>query len=208
MKIVGRIDLSPPADLFRSHQWREIEEEVETAIQAIVWPPQNDRFTIFGVEGVNSKESDENGVKPIKDACMLTLRDRYYWETRDRKNPLQFDATRILKPSGLFGLEWETGNISSSHRSVNRILLGCFQNIIRGGILIIPSNELYLYLTDRIGNIGELEPYIPIWKDYIARSWNDGVFRIYVVEQDAVSLKVPKIIKMTDGMAIPRRAND
>lgn len=69
---------------------------------------------------------------------------------------------------------------------------------ILGSFLVVPSNELKKYLTDRIGNIGELKPYFPLWKNLIGI---EGALRIVVVEHDEISFDVPKIPKGTDGRA-------
>lgn len=54
------------------------------------------------------------------------------------------------------------------------------------------------YLTDRIGNIGELEPYFPLWRNLTGIS---GALRIIVIEHDETSFDVPRIPKGTDGRA-------
>jgi hypothetical protein len=55
-------------------------------------------------------------------------------------------------------IEWETGNISSSHRSMNKLCLALMSSQIEVGVLIVPSRALYPHLTDRIGNWMELSP--------------------------------------------------
>ena len=67
------------------------------------------------------------------------------------------------------------------------------------GVLVVPSDGLKGFLTDRIGNIGELRPYLPLWSSLPIR---EGVLRIEVVEHDATSFDVPKIPKGTDGRAL------
>jgi hypothetical protein len=61
-------------------------------------------------------------------------------------------------------IEWETGNISSSHRSMNKLALALGNGIVQVGVLIVPSRHLYEHLTDRIGNIGELSGYLSMWE--------------------------------------------
>ena len=68
-----------------------------------------------------------------------------------------------------------------------------------GGFLVVPSYELKIFLTDRIGNIGELRPYLPLWSSIPIK---EGVLRIVVVEHDATSFDVPRIPKGTDGRAL------
>src|SRR5579884_1383889 len=88
--------------------------------------------------------------------------------------------------------EWETGNISSSHRAMNKLLLTLKLGGLIGGFLVVPSDRLKVYLTDRIGNIGELRPYFPLWRDTEIK---EGALQIVVVELDAISFDVPRIPK-------------
>ena len=67
-----------------------------------------------------------------------------------------------------------------------------------GGVLVVPSRRLYVWLTDRIGNITELEPYFPLWS---AIPCDQGILEIIVIEHDAESVDVPRIPKGTDGRA-------
>jgi hypothetical protein len=61
-------------------------------------------------------------------------------------------------------IEWETGNISSSHRSMNKLAIALGSGVVQVGVLIVPSRQLYDHLTDRIGNIGELSGYLSMWE--------------------------------------------
>ncbi len=96
-------------------------------------------------------------------------------------------------------IEWETGNISSTHRALNKMALGLVKNILSAGVLVLPSRELYRYLTDRIGNFDEIEPYIELWKSL---NLNSGILIIIVIEHDEESIEVKKIPKGTDGRAL------
>ena len=55
-----------------SPEWDEILEEIEQAIQAVVWPQGNTSFVLNPSKGKGRGEG--NGVRPIKDACMKTLK--------------------------------------------------------------------------------------------------------------------------------------
>ena len=101
-------------------------------------------------------------------------------------------------PEGYIAFEWETGNISSSHRALNKLFLTMQETTTIGSFLVVPSNRLKVFLTDRIGNIGELAPYFGLWRDLTGISVR---LRIIVVEHDAESVEVPKIPKGTDGRA-------
>lgn len=145
-----------------------------------------------------------NGVKPIKIPCLRELRRRG-WEVES----LPMLATSVLgtgdldavkrTAEGYVAFEWETGNISSSHRALNKLCLGMHQLDLLAGFLVVPSNNLAPYLTDRIGNIGELRPYFPLWSSYTGAR---GALRIVVVEHDAIDRNVPRIPKGTDGRAL------
>jgi hypothetical protein len=63
----------------------------------------------------------------------------------------------------------------------------------------LPSRKLYPYLTDRIGNYEELEPYFDVWRSV---NINEGFLAIFVVEHDTVDSSVPQITKGTDGRAL------
>lgn len=68
-----------------------------------------------------------------------------------------------------------------------------------GGALVLPTQNLAQYLTDRVGNYEELEPYFDVWSNY---QWKEGVLVIYGVEHDSTSTEVPRIRKGTDGRAL------
>lgn len=134
---------------------------------------------------------------------MTTLRDQFGWrlETPIRyatKSPGKVDATKVIDDY-LFALEWETGNISSSHRAVNKLVLGLLRGVFLGAALVLPSRKLYPYLTDRIGNYEELEPYFDVWR---AVRIQEGFLAIFVIEHDQVDTSVPRITKGTDGRAL------
>jgi restriction endonuclease BamHI len=181
----------------RSAERRRVVLEIKDAISRVVWPPGSRRFVI-------RKELEANGVTPIKSACMTCLNKEYGWmlEPRlaigDGMGAGKIDAVRETK-FGLFALEWETGNISSSHRSVNKMALGLIQKRIAGGAIILPTRDMYNYLTDRVGNYRELAPYFPLWKHVVGA---DGVLLAFAVEHDAADPKVPAIKKGTDGRAL------
>ncbi len=81
---------------------------------------------------------------------------------------------------------------------MNRLTMLVADGIIAAGVLVVPSRKLYVYLTDRIGNYEELEPYVRLWKSVPCKT---GVLEIVVIEQDAESKRVRKIPKTTAGRA-------
>ena len=81
---------------------------------------------------------------------------------------------------------------------MNKLTMLVSDGVIAAGTLVVPSRKLYVYLTDRIGNYRELEPYLKLWKSVPCKN---GVLEIVVIEQDAESFDVPKIPKITAGRA-------
>jgi len=82
-------------------------------------------------------------------------------------------------------VEWETGNISSSHRSLNKMCLSLMGGVVDAGVLIVPSRFLYPHLTDRIGNIRELQPYFYFW-NRVGSLVDRGLLAVVEVEYDEV----------------------
>lgn len=196
MKIVQEISLISRGSFEESVEWAVIRTEIRSAIDLIVWPPDSLNFTI-------NPTKHGNGVKPIKNACMTALAENFGWqlETQIRyatRSPGRVDATKNLD-NHLFALEWETGNISSSHRAINKMVLGLLRGVFLGSVLVLPSRKLYPYLTDRIGNYEELEPYFDVWR---AVEIKEGFLAVFVVEHDALDSSIPRITKGTDGRAL------
>lgn len=190
------VSLISRGDFEKSQEWSVIQSEIRSAIDLIVYPPGASNFTI-------NPTRHGNGVKPIKNACVSALQENFGWELETKityatRSPGRVDATKRLN-GDFFALEWETGNISSSHRAVNKIVLGLLRGIFLGSALVLPSRKLYAYLTDRIGNYEELEPYFDVWR---AVNINEGFLEIFVVEHDAIDSNIPTITKGTDGRAL------
>jgi len=180
-----------------SEKLDKILEEIATAIYSIHWPENSTTFTLY-------PQKKGNGVVPIKKSCMESLvKDGWSLEKcmaiASRVKPGKVDAIKKIKDGKYFAVEWETGNVSSSHRALNKMVIGLMDGILCGGILIIPSREMYKYLTDRIGNYAEIEPYFPIWRDVSVKK---GVLAVIEVEHDELSDRVPRILKRTDGRAL------
>lgn len=196
MKIVREVSLISVGNFEESKDWSVVRDEIRSAISQIVYLPSASSFTI-------NRTPHGNGVKPIKDACMTVLKDRYSWKLETQviyatRSPGKVDATKVID-NYLFALEWETGNISSSHRAVNKMVLGLLRGVFLGAALVLPSRKLYAYLTDRIGNYEELEPYFDVWR---AVRIEEGFLGIFVIEHDQIDNSVPRITKGTDGRAL------
>ncbi|AEB25482.1 MULTISPECIES: type-2 restriction enzyme BamHI [Bacillus] len=172
--------------------------EVKTSICSPIWPATSKTFTI------NNTEKNCNGVVPIKELCYTLLEDTYNWY---REKPL--DILKLEKKKGgpidvykefienselkRVGMEFETGNISSAHRSMNKLLLGLKHGEIDLAIILMPIKQLAYYLTDRVTNFEELEPYFEL---------TEGQPFIFIgFNAEAYNSNVPLIPKGSDGMS-------
>lgn len=196
MKIVRVEVLIDSGDFSNGDEFNRIRMQLFEAIRAVQWPPDSGSFTIHPVR-------KGNGVKPIKSGFMLRLQ-QLGWDLETRlpitsnRNPGPIDATYRVGDTR-FAVEWETENISSSHRALGKMTLGMKSGRLCGGALILPTGNLARYLTDRIGNYPELEPYFDLWK---SAALAVGVLMVVAIEQDAESTSVDRITKGTDGRAL------
>ncbi|HRE84086.1 MAG TPA: hypothetical protein PLN52_23785 [Opitutaceae bacterium] len=174
--------------------------EIKNAIANVVWPAGGRQFTINPV-------SMGNGVKPIKNG-FLNILEKSNWVPEVRATlsgelgPGKIDAIKRLQSGKIIAVEWETGNISSSHRALNKLAIGMLNKRVEAGFLVLPERTLYRYLTDRIGNLQELRPYFDVWRTMRV----EGVLGIIGIEHDATSPDVPTIPKGLDGLSLSRRA--
>lgn len=173
-----------------------IETDIANGIREVHWPPGSSSFRLLD-------QAKGNGVTPIKLDFIEHLESRG-WQSEQRMRlaaslgPGKVDAVLPLGNNRYFAVEWETGNISSSHRALNKMALGLLDGCLAGGALVLPSRAMYRYLTDRIGNYEEIEPYFPMWEALPV----EGVLDVYVIEHDALASDVPQIPKGTDGRAL------
>ena len=129
MQIKRSIDLIAALDDTELNRITTVFVEVEDAIQVVDWPPGSGSFTMNPVRM-------GNGVKPIKNACVQRLVDNG-WAAEYRlrisgPRPGPIDAVKILPAGDMIALEWETGNISSSHRAINKMVLGMLHRKLMG----------------------------------------------------------------------------
>lgn len=170
-----------------------IVDEIKTGIAEVVWPPGSKSFTI-------NPTRKGNGVDPIKRNFIDHLASKG-WTPEARlgigdTRPGPLDAIKKLHDGRSFAVEWETGNISSSHRAVNKMIMGMQSGQLVGGALVLPTRELYRYLTDRIGNFEELVPYFAWFRSC---THVQGLLAIFAIQQDNESEDAPLISKRTDG---------
>lgn len=197
MKILKTEVLVSKGDFVDSDEFKKIINDVYIAIRSVTWPPESDIFTLNPVK-------KGSGVKPIKNNCMNHLETNgwqleYRMSLGSRIKPGPIDAVKQLSNGLFFAVEWETGNISSSHRAINKLAIGLIDSVLAGGILILPSRNMYKFLTDRIGNFPEIEPYFPMWKNMRLES---GYLAVIEIEHDELSTDAPFIPKGSDGWAL------
>jgi hypothetical protein len=218
MKLVSSIVLVDHDGYSQTQEFELVSRDIENAIAAVVNPPGNDRFTI-NADPIESETASGkikqiwhmNGVLPIKQGFTSYLFERgWVLEFRNTsKNgeatPGAFDCHYTFPDSDTlpFAVEWETGNVSSSHRAINRLAVGIRNGNISGGILVLPTGAMKKIITDRIGNSPELGPYLGLWSDSFDRLAPTPYYLgIIDVEQDDESSEVPYISKGTDGRAL------
>ncbi|MDY7220680.1 PDDEXK family nuclease [Halalkalibacterium halodurans] len=196
MKILRKTFLIDDGSFSETPEFDKIMDNIEDAIRAIKNPKESDGFFLYD-------KKQGSGVKPIKDAFIEKLNTLGWEDETIVQNPSikkrKIDSSLQLSNGQYFGVEWETGNISSSHRAINRLKKGMLEGDLAGGILVLPSRKMYYYLTDRIGNYQELEPYFDVMGDTAEIK---GLLGVIEIEHDGVGQDIPAIKKGTDGRAL------
>lgn len=153
---------------------------------------------------LNTLAKNCNGVVPVKEKCYQILEEEFCWF---REKPLSYFRNDVQKggpidvykefntETGLFkvGLEFETGNISSAHRSVNKLCVGIKKQELDMAILMMPIKKMSFYLTDRVSNYEELEPYFLLLDDI--------PFVVFGFDAEEYSQTAPLLPKGKDGMS-------
>lgn len=202
MKIINIVKLVNVNNTYDDHRVQSVLDMIKESITQMEHPIGSGAFHL-------NLTKKGNGVKQIKDTFFSSLKsDSWQLEHRldlsiTRRRPGPIDATYNLgDDSGKYiAVEWETGNIASSHRSVNKLVSGLLRKKLLCGVLILPSSEMYKYLTDRVGNFNELEPYFQVWNQ-ANYDIDEGCIIIIEIEHDVLTSNVPRILKGTDGRAL------
>ena len=214
MKWLRTLVLFDSGAILASPDWQQFHDSYVRAIGGVVYPPGAKDLTLRR-KMRNPRDSSQwlrTGVKPLRQQFLENMVTHEKWQAegtvnlnRDRAQPPirlypsgqdyrepitsdfgGFDFVTTGPAGTKIAIEWETGNISSSHRSMNKLSLALGNGIIEVGVLIVPSRDLYEHLTDRIGNIGELSGYLSMWEGLTA-SVSRGLLAITVVEHDRLS---------------------
>lgn len=202
-EVVDIIAVGPTAE---SALWRRATRDLERAISLVDWPQGAGSFSLNPTpRNVGGKlDRHPNGVVPIKRPILAHLAQRgWACESLPPLAPGQLLRTGdmdalLTKKDDRIAFEWETGNVSSSHRAISKLLDALFRQTITGAVLALPMRATQRYLTDRVGNYEELEPYFDLWGKYPVPN---GVLRIYGVLHDALDPSAPYIPKGVSGRA-------
>ena len=152
---------------------------------------------------INSSKKNCNGVVPVKEGIYRRLEAHYEWF---REKPLAyFENAQKGGPIDVYkefgdhthpfnvGLEFETGNISSAHRSMNKLCVGIKHGDLQMAFLIMPIKRLAYYLTDRVSNYEELAPYFGLLDDF--------PIVVFGFDADHYDPTAPLLAKGRDGMS-------
>lgn len=232
MKWLRTLILFDQGNVISSRDWRELHESYVRSIQSIEYPKGSGRLIVRRKERKPDGKWARNGVGYLRHGFLEHMRDVEGWEpegsvnlARNREQPSiklypslddyrepitsdfgGFDLATIGDRGTRIAIEWETGNISSSHRSMNKLAIALGAGIVEVGVLIVPSRALYEHLTDRVGNIGELSGYLSMWEG-LKSTVQRGVLAITVVEHDELtdSNNIPYFKVGNDGRAAEGR---
>jgi hypothetical protein len=230
MKWLRTLVLFDRGDIVLSSDWKSIHDSFVRSIESIDFPKGSGKLMLRKKKkNLKSQQWSRNGVGFLRSSFLEHIVKKEGWlaegdvdlQTLEEKPELQlypsmesysepitssfgkFDFVTTTKSGIRVAIEWETGNISSSHRSLNKLSIVLAAKKIQAGVLILPSRDLYKHLTDRIGNIGELSPYLAMWKS-MGASVERGMLAIAVVEHDELTdnPEFPYLKAGTDGRAI------
>ena len=192
MKIVKTYSLKSRGPYAVSEHWKTTRGQIHEAIRECEWPAGTGSFTIYPESG--KKRGKGNGVKPIRDRFVHSLEANGWTIEGKAKSALNerlgdFDAV-LLGPEKPIVLEWQTGDSSSPHWSIDKMVLLLKARSISAGVLVVPSWKACLQLPNRIDYIGEIEPYFELWQSVRCRS---GVLAVVVIEQDIASKDIRRM---------------
>jgi hypothetical protein len=211
MKWLRTLIIFDRGNVISSSDWKTIHESYTRSIHSIDFPEGSGKLKLRRKTRRPDGQWERNGVGYLRSrfiSHMTTVEGwrketgfdvgknrtppeiRLYPSRKPYREPITSDFGNFdfVTMSGRthVAIEWETGNISSSHRSMNKLALALGSGKVQAGVLIVPSRSLYEHLTDRVGNIGELSGYLSMWKDLEARVAR-GLLAITVVEHDELT---------------------
>ena len=229
MKFLRTLVLFDRGDVMSSEGWAAVHQSYRRAIETIFHPLDRDTLTLRRkTRRQGSSQFNRNGVGFLRNRFLNNMVNVEKWHSehivdllRDRKQepvtlypslvqhyePITsdfggFDFLTTTQDGIRVAIEWETGNISSSHRALNKLVIALKHGTIHAGVLIVPSKELYIHLTDRIGNISEVSGYLEMWQS-LQCTISRGLLAVTVVEHDALTddPDIPYLPTANDGRA-------
>jgi hypothetical protein len=233
MKWLRTVVVFDKGNVLSSPDWADVHESYVRSIKSIAFPEGTGTLTLRKKVKLPNKQWTRNGVGYLKRSFLDHMVNIEGWRAevgfdlgKNRTPPTlqlypslqpyqepitsefgDFDLVTTAPNGTHVAIEWETGNISSSHRSMNKLAIALGTGKVQAGVLILPSRALYEHLTDRIGNVNELSGYLTMWKDLEARV-ERGVLAISVVEHDSLTedIDFPYLPTGNDGQAAKARA--
>lgn len=233
MKWLRTIIVFDKGNVVAEEDWAAVHKSYVRGIKAIEHPVGCGRFILRRAVQLPNDVWQRNGVGYMRSSFLREMVDVGKWQPEanvdlphDRIQPTLklypsgaehrepvtskfggFDFQILTKSRLRVAIEWETGNISSSHRSINKLVIALASGAIQAGVVIVPSRDCYAQLTERIGNIGELSGYLELWEAAKARI-ERGLLAITVVEHDEVTddSNVPYLHVGADGRAKKAKA--
>lgn len=155
MRIIKIEFLIRTGNFHKSSGFETILAEIKNAVISVAHPKGSRQFVLY-------PERKANGVVPIKKNFLdFLVQNEWQREHRmsiaSRLRPGPIDAVKQIANGRYFAVEWETGNISSSHRALNKMAVGLLDGVLAGGILILPSRKIYEYFMPiRLTQVGAL----------------------------------------------------
>ena len=153
---------------------------------------------------LNSSAKNCNGVVFIKEKCYQIFEEKfgqfrekplsYFRDDAQKGGPIDVYKEFVINDD-IFkvGLEFETGNISSAHRSMNKLCIGLKKQELNMAILMMPIKPMSFYLTDRVSNYEELEPYFLLL--------DEVPFIVFGFNTNKYDESAPLLSKKKDGMS-------
>lgn len=228
MKWLRTLIVFDQGDIVRSKDWAIVHQSYVNSIRSIVHPAESRSLTLRRRKGTKGKRNGVNYLRTRFLDHMVNIErwrseglvdlakarpqvnTKLYPSLENYQEPITsgfggFDFMTTAPGGTKIAIEWETGNISSSHRSLNKLCIALSAGLLQAGVLIVPSRLLYTHLTDRIGNIGELSPYISFWES-LRVTVPQGLLAVSVVEHDDLTDddKIPYLSQGKDGNAEKR----
>jgi hypothetical protein len=228
MKWLRTIVLFDKGGVMDSEDWRAVHDSYVRSIQSIDFPVGSGKLKLREKHRRPDGQWERNGVKYLRTRFLEHMtyvegwRDEESFDLEDvatapectlypsmesYTEPItsgfgDFDFVTSTGDGKLVAIEWETGNISSSHRSMNKLCIALSSGSVQAGVLIVPTRALYDHLTDRVGNINELSGYLGAWHN-VGEGVESGLLAITVVEHDELTTdeNYPYLPSGLDGRA-------